>query len=151
MFAWRIHPRYTETGFGLPLFFVVAPAAFLAILHPFVLVTFGVVPDNAAQVALNHVLLGLLGAMYIAWALALSRRWVDEVSGAGFALMGFALAARVYCEFVLVLPGDFVGFEHANLGPQVRAFRAATLFGYAFGLASIVSSVWAARRRRGGP
>lgn len=150
MFARHIQPRYPSMRLGLTTFFVVAPAAFFAFTRGFTLLTFGVGMENDAQVALNGVLVAVLGASYVAWSLALSRRWVGETSGAGFVLMGYALAARIYCEFMLILPGDFVGFEHADLGTEVRAFRATALFAYAFGLATIATSVWTTFRRRTG-
>lgn len=139
--------------FGIAPFFVVAPAAITGIVYSHHLATFAYVAENQAHVDLNFALLGGLGALYVAWALALSRGWVDETSGVGFALMGYAVAARVYCEFLVIFPNRFVDFatDPTGLGTSVRTVRAAALFAYAFGLATIAAAVWADRRERRKP
>ena len=134
---------------GLPLLFVLAPAALIVFGYPFLFIT-DLARENWQHVLLNFALLAFMGTAFLLWSLAVSRGWTAATSGAGFVLMGYALASRVHCEFWLMFPAvtftDLPAYP-ADFGPWVRAVRAVALFGFALGFACVTTSAWLDRRR----
>lgn len=152
MARWTLPLPATTLGMGPVLLLVLFPAVVAAFTTPFVLLSnlFGV---NWPHLVLNLWLLLGLGGGYLLWRVGVLRGRLTAASGAGFAVAGYALAQRVYCEFLLSLLGDWkLVHPGSELARAVALVRVGGLVGFVFGLAMVLAaSLWERRIARDAP
>ncbi len=97
---------------------------------------------------LNLVLLGALGAVALAWGLAVARQLATAASGTGLLLAGYGLATRIYAEFLMWMLGwpipGWLGYT--GVGTWARLVRLGGLAAFAFGITCTVATMIAERR-----
>lgn len=134
-------PRPTTTlGMGPVLLLVLFPAVVAAFTTPFVLVSnlYGV---NWPHMVLNLWLLLVLGVGYVLWRVGVLRGRLTAASGAGFPIAGYALAQRVYYEFLLSFLGDWrLVHPESELADAVALTRWGGLVAFVFGLAMVLAA-----------
>lgn len=139
------HPTTLGTGPALLCLFL--PAYLLAYAQSFVYLS-NLLSVNWRHAVLNYVLLGIAGGCCIAWSFAHQRQWVSTSTGTGFVLAGYALAQRVFCEFLLSMLGEPLGYWIEGGDAWIAVVRGSALVGLVFGLAMVLASSLSERRLR---
>lgn len=155
----RMHPAYrsgsTTLGF-MPALVSLVIAGFVTIVFGWVTPTFIDLSGNrvVANQMVNHVLLGVAAAGYVAWILAVARGWTSTATGAGFVLTAHALILRIVVEW----PQSLVQVPLAEATPPepyltvLLVGRTAGFVIFVLGLGFVVAAVIAERAlRRGAP
>lgn len=153
--AYRLPPSAAPTSLG-PVWPLFGALFVILLLHaafvPQILMSF--IPlDLQAWVdeRWNFVLLGILGAVVLAWTLLAARQAASAATGTGLLLAGYGLAARIYAEFLLWMLGSPLSTSLASteVHTWARLVRLGGLGAYAFGITCTLAAVVAERRSRG--
>ncbi len=146
----RLYRSIYPTGFGTGTTVVVLMLGTCVAAITDGPVFLGLLGSNWQHLLLALVLLGVVGGAYVPWVVAHARGVVSAVSGTGFVVAGYAVAQRIFCEFLLSqlgVPYDRFAFVPGFVD-MIRLTRAASWVGFAFGLASVAFACWSERRLR---